>query len=176
MPEKGDDTATAGEHDDNQQPEKQEFNAPESQEELDRIIQKRIERERAKFSDYDDLAAKARKLEELEESKKTDEQRRDEERETLRKQLADLEEKLSLKDREVLKTRIASSKGVPVSALTGTTEDELLASADELLDWRGKQDRLPGYVPTAGTGNPNPQVSSLDSGRERARATQKQVS
>lgn len=35
-----------------------------------------------------------------------------------------------------LRTRIAAAKGVPASSLVGTTEEELTASADELIAWR----------------------------------------
>lgn len=56
MPE-NDNTADAGEQ---VQQEQAGFSAPSSQEELDRIIQKRIERERSKFADYDDLKLRRR--------------------------------------------------------------------------------------------------------------------
>lgn len=35
-----------------------------------------------------------------------------------------------------LRSKVAAAKGVPASSLTGTTEDELIASADELIAWR----------------------------------------
>lgn len=35
-----------------------------------------------------------------------------------------------------LRTKVAAAKGVPASSLVGTTEEELAASADELLAWR----------------------------------------
>lgn len=35
-----------------------------------------------------------------------------------------------------LRNRVAATKGVPASSLTGKTEDELNASADELIAWR----------------------------------------
>lgn len=35
-----------------------------------------------------------------------------------------------------LRSKVAAAKGVPASSLTGTTEDELNASADELIAWR----------------------------------------
>lgn len=35
-----------------------------------------------------------------------------------------------------LRTRIAAAKGVPASSLVGTTEEDLTASADELIAWR----------------------------------------
>ena len=36
-----------------------------------------------------------------------------------------------------LKARIAATKGVDVDLLTGTTQEEITASADRLLAWRG---------------------------------------
>lgn len=51
------------------------WKAPTSQEELDRIIQKRLDRERSKFSDYDDLKAKADQWEALAAASKTDNER-----------------------------------------------------------------------------------------------------
>lgn len=35
-----------------------------------------------------------------------------------------------------MRTKVAAAKGVPASSLTGTTEEELNASADELIAWR----------------------------------------
>lgn len=35
-----------------------------------------------------------------------------------------------------LRTKVAAAKGVPASSLTGTTEEELAASADDLIAWR----------------------------------------
>ena len=51
------------------------FKPVESQEALDKIIEHRLARERAKYSDYDDLKTKASKLDEIEDAKKTDAQR-----------------------------------------------------------------------------------------------------
>lgn len=58
---------------------------PESQEALDRIVEQRLSRERAKYSDYDDLKAKAARADQLEadlgsESDKAAKKARDEER------------------------------------------------------------------------------------------------
>jgi hypothetical protein len=43
-----------------------------TQADLDRIVQDRLNRDRAKFADYDDLKAKATKLDELEQANKTE--------------------------------------------------------------------------------------------------------
>lgn len=47
------------------------FTAPTSQEELDRIIESRLARERSRFKDFDTLKEKASKWDQLEEEKKT---------------------------------------------------------------------------------------------------------
>lgn len=48
------------------------WKGPESQAELDRIIQDRLSRERAKFADYDDLKTKASRLDEIEAANQTE--------------------------------------------------------------------------------------------------------
>lgn len=53
-------------------PETQEFKAIGSQEELDRIVGQRLARERTKFADYDELKAKAAKLDEAEAANKSE--------------------------------------------------------------------------------------------------------
>lgn len=56
-----------------------------------------------------------------------------------------------------LRTKVAAAKGVPASSLTGTTEDELTASADELIAWRDQNKPAtpppaPKRTPTSGGG------------------------
>lgn len=65
MSDSTENTADAGEQVEQAEVEEQAFKAPESQAELDRIIQKRLERERARFSDYDDIKSRAEKASEL---------------------------------------------------------------------------------------------------------------
>lgn len=64
------------------------FEAIESQEALDRIIQTRLAREQAKYSDYDELKARAGKYDEIEESSKTELQKMLERAEKAEKQSA----------------------------------------------------------------------------------------
>ena len=51
------------------------FTPPQSQADLDRIIQERIARERNKFADYDDLKAKATEYDQFKESSKSEQQK-----------------------------------------------------------------------------------------------------
>lgn len=102
---------------------------------------------------------------------------------TLEERLASLEEKLTdteaqleKKDRDLVAARVSSVKNVPARYISGDTEEEMIASADQFL--ADLQDALAaeeakkrtGHVPSQGTGESRPEPSSLESGAERARA------
>lgn len=119
------------------------YTPPATQADLDRIIGERLSRERAKFSDYDDLKSKAEQFQALEDEQKTEFQRLQEAYEAERSRASELEQSLSAKDlaiaeRELAFTRseVAREKGVPVETLTGASREELEASADALVKWR----------------------------------------
>lgn len=101
-----------------------------TQADIDRIVADRLKREQAKYSNHDELAAKAAKFDELEEKSKTEAQK-----------LADtnrlLDERVKKAELEACRMRIAIRKGLTeaqVKRLLGTTEEELEADADELLE------------------------------------------
>lgn len=123
-------TADAGEH--TEQPADEAFKAPASQEELDRIIQGRLDRERKRFADYDELQKAAARLKELESANKTEAEKTAERLAAAEKRAADLEVK-------ALRAEVAAAKGVPAALLTGSTEEELEAAADALIAFRGEQ-------------------------------------
>ena len=75
---------------------------------------------------------KARRLDEIEESNKTEAQKQAEQLDKLRQENERLQS-------QMLKAQVAADKGVPAELLSGTTEDELVASADRLLAFRGQQ-------------------------------------
>lgn len=102
-----------------------------SQEALDKIVQTRIARERAKFADYNEIKAKADKLAEFEESQKTEAQKSQERLEAAEKRAAELESKAT-------RAEVAAAKGVPVALLSGSTQEELEAAADALIAYRSE--------------------------------------
>src|SRR6185312_2466466 len=116
MSETTETTAPAGEATEQQQPEG--FKAPTSQEDLDRIIQERVARERKKYEGFDDLKAKA----DLFDAVKA-------EKETLAGRVAEFEAE---KDRAALVSTVADESGVPAAALRGSTLEELTAHAETL--------------------------------------------
>lgn len=128
--------ATSGEAEqkpgEGEQAEQPSFKAITSQEEFDEAIKGRITRERNKFADYDALKQKASKLDDIEQANKTELQREKEAREAAEKRAEQAEF-------TALRSEVARSKGVPSGSLTGTTKEELEASADELISWRDAQ-------------------------------------
>lgn len=111
-------------------PAAEEFKPITSQDDLNRIIGERVKR--AKPADYDDLKAKAAKLDEIEAANQT-------EAEKQAKRLADLEAELSTTRRDSLRLKIASAHGITDADdidlfLTGTDEETLTKQALRLSE------------------------------------------
>lgn len=123
---------TGTEETNGQSSEAKEFQAITSQEDFDKAIQARIARERAKIpADYEDLKAKATEFEKWQESQKTEAQRLQEERD---KATADLASERAAR----IRAEVAATKGIPANLLSGSTQEELEASADALIAFRGE--------------------------------------
>ncbi|MFD4294144.1 hypothetical protein ACFWQG_13080 [Rhodococcus sp. NPDC058532] len=122
-----------------------------SQEALDKIVGARVARERKNFADYDALKAKAEKFDAAQEAAKSEQQK-------LIDRVTAAEDRATKAESAALRAEVARTKGVPASSLNGATREELEASADELLDWRGesapsKQPRRPaGPLKSGATG------------------------
>jgi len=132
----------------------EEFKAPATQAELNEIVEKRLARERNKYSDYNDLKAKAAQFDQTEEEKKT-------ELEKLTGKASKAEARAIAAEQALLRSEVAREKGVPVKLLTGSTKEELEAAADELIAFRGEQkseEEAPGASSSAlrDSGNPLP--------------------
>lgn len=108
------------------------FNPITSQEALDAIIAKRVERERRKYADYDDLAAKIGTLE-------TD--------------LAAATAKVEAYERESahasLTREVAKETGVPADLLRGSTREEMTAHGKALAEYLTARSATP-VIPTLG--------------------------
>ncbi|MDU7429006.1 MAG: hypothetical protein E7K79_09565 [Actinomyces urogenitalis] len=76
-------------------------------------------------------ADKARAYDELQEQSKSELQKAIERAEAA-------EKRATAAETDSLRARIAAAKGINVGLLTGTTEDEINASADALLAWKGQ--------------------------------------
>jgi hypothetical protein len=124
-------TAVAGEQNEQIQEQVKEFEAITSQDDFDARIQARIARERGRFADYDNLKASAAKLAEIEAANKT-------ESEKVAERLAAAEKRAVELEAKAARAGVAAAKGVPAALLSGSTQEELEASADALIAFRGE--------------------------------------
>lgn len=107
-----------------------------TQAEVDSIIQGRLGKERAKFSDYEALKEKAARFDEIEEANKSELQKATERADELQKQLDELTKASALRD---IKSTVAKETGVPEHLLSGATEEDCRAQAKQILEWAKPQ-------------------------------------
>lgn len=132
-----------------------------TQSELNAIIADRISEVKGKYSDYDDLKAKAAKYDEAEEASKSELQKVTESRDALQAELDGLKRKETLRQ---TRDKVAEAKGVPAHLLTGETEEDCNAQADAILAFAKKPD-----YPTVKDGGevaPSSQKSAEDQFKE----------
>ena len=139
------------------------FTPPASQEDLNRIIEKRLERERAKYGDYDDLKAKAARLDDIEAATKTEAEKQAERVAAAEKAAADAKA-------EALRFRVAAKFQVSDEDaelfLTGTDEETLTKQAERLTERTEATKKSGNHVPREGT---TPKAPAEDEVREFTR-------
>lgn len=101
-----------------------------TQQELDEIVKSRIAKERAKYTDYEDLRAKASKFDELEEANKSELQKATERAEALQKQI---EEMTKADEIRTVRNKVSAETGVPANLLTANSEEECMTQANAIL-------------------------------------------
>src|SRR5690348_5300666 len=133
---KGGDTSTA------------KFEPITSQEDFDKALSRRLERERAKFSDYDELKAKASQLDALSEASQT-------ETEKAAKRASKAEAERDDARAEAMRLRVAVEHGISVEDadlfLTGKDEKSLRAQAERLSAREADRRKQGNVVPGEGT-------------------------
>ena len=140
--------APEGGNDSGETPAADEFQPITSQDDLNKVIDDRLKRERAKYVDYKDLKAKATRLDELEAANQT-------EAEKAAKRVADLEAELNSVRSESLRLRIATEHGITDADdialfLTGTDEETLTRQATRLADRTADRKKNGNHVPREG--------------------------
>jgi len=106
------------------------------QDEVNKIVQDRISRERAKFADYEEMKAKAAKFDEMEEAGKSELQKAQDKVQALEAQIQSIN-----KEKEIsqIRTQVAQAKGVPADLLTGETQEACESQADKILSFAQAQ-------------------------------------
>lgn len=105
------------------------FTPPASQEELDRLIGSRLAKERSKFSDYEDLKAKAAEFDKAQEAAKSEQEKQAEQLEKLQRENQDLKQREQVAQ---WKKQVSEETGVPASVLAGDSLEDLQSHAEAL--------------------------------------------
>lgn len=104
-----------------------------TQAEVDKIVEGRLQRERAKYgdmSDYDQLKEKAGKYDQLQEASKTELQKATEKVTSLQKELDGMKHEKAVSS---IRAKVAKEKGIPEHLLTADTEEACTEQADAIL-------------------------------------------
>lgn len=121
-----------------------------TQEQLDKIVKDRLEREREKvrseFSDYDDLKAKAEKLDELEKSGSEELKKALAEVDNLKGELQTRDENAKLQQ---MRKQVAKDTGVPEDLIQGADEESMKTFAEAVAAF-AKKPSAP-IIPESGT-------------------------
>ena len=128
-----------------------------TQAELDAVVKDRLKREREKYSDYEDLKAKAAKFDEAEEANKTELQKVTERAKALEDELNGLKEAEKLR---TMRAEVAKETGIPANLLTGSTEDDCKAQAEAIKAFAQPQ----GYPKVRDSSGLSVQTSSVANG------------
>lgn len=123
-----------------------EFKPITSQEEFDAAIKERLSREKAKYSDYDQLKSRVTELEtenvDLKSTIEADRQSKVD----ADKQLEDMQKQIAGYETASLRTRIALQYGLPydlADRLQGTDEDSFKADAERLAGYMKPKESIP---------------------------------
>ena len=100
-----------------------------TQSEMDAIIRERLAREQGKYADYDELKEKASKLDQIEEQNKSELQKAQERADELARVIEARDKADNLRK---IRESVSTETGVPVSLLTGETEEDCKAQADAI--------------------------------------------
>ena len=112
-----------------------EFKVIETQEQLDAIIKSRLDREKSKYADYEELAEKVKNLETENTNLKQTISDKEESESTNLNRIAELEKSVSGWEAKALKQQVAIKYGLPfdlADRLQGDSEESLNEDAERL--------------------------------------------
>ena len=138
-----------------------EFKVIETQEQLDAIIKSRLDREKAKYSDYDALAEKIKNLETENTNLKQAITDKETSESTTASKIADLEKDVTTWKQKSLKQQIAMKNGLPfdlADRLQGDSEESLNEDAERLASLVSVKN----YTQPLADKEPNLEINSVD--------------
>lgn len=103
------------------------FTPIESQEQFDELVRDRLARERAKYSDYEDLKAKAAKYDEAQEAGRSELEKA---QARVRELEAEAEGRREADRVREIRERVSKETGVPAELISGSDEESMTESAN----------------------------------------------
>lgn len=138
-----------------------EFKVIETQEQLNAIIKARLDREKEKYADYDQLAEKIKKLETENTNLKQTITDKETSESTTASKIADLEKDVTTWKQKSLKQQIAMKNGLPfdlADRLQGDSEESLNEDAERLASLVNVKN----YTQPLADKEPNLEINSVD--------------
>lgn len=123
-----------------------EFKPITTQEEFDAAIKERLSREKAKYSDYDQLKSRVTELETENVGLKSTIEATNQSKADADKQLEEMQNQISNYETASLRTRVALQYGLPydlADRLQGTDEDSFKADAERLAGYMKPKESIP---------------------------------
>ena len=139
-----------------------EFKVIETQEQLNAIIKARLDREKEKYADYDQLAEKIKKLQTENTSLKQTISDKETSESTTASKIADLEKDVTTWKQKSLKQQIAMKNGLPfdlADRLQGDSEESLNEDAERLASLV----KVKTYTQPLADKEPNVETNGIDS-------------
>lgn len=106
-----------------------------TQDEVNKIVADRLFKERSKYDGFEEMKEKASKFDEMQEASKTELQKATERADKLQAELDFLNKANEVR---TIREKVATDNGVPVSLLTGNTEEECTTQAKAILEFANK--------------------------------------
>ena len=138
-----------------------EFKVIETQEQLNAIIKARLDREKEKYADYDQLAEKIKKVETENTNLKQTITDKETSESTTASKIADLEKDVTTWKQKSLKQQIAMKNGLPfdlADRLQGDSEESLNEDAERLASLVNVKN----YTQPLADKEPNLEINSVD--------------
>lgn len=129
-----------------------------TQDEVNRIIGERVARAEGKYSDYEELKAKAAKLDEIEEANKSELEKATEKANALQAELDGLKQAEAIRQ---MRDEVSAETGVPAYLITADDKEKAMEQAKSILDFKQQQSGYPA-VRDAGEVHHNPKQTPKD--------------
>lgn len=107
-----------------------------TQDDVNKIVQERVAKEKAKYEGFEEMKSKAAEYERLQEANKSDLQKAEDKASKLEKELAGYKKAEQMRQ---IKASVSEKTGIPERLLTGETEEACEAQANAIKEYVAEQ-------------------------------------